>query len=142
MTDKPVLVSDIMTRDVVTLYEEENLERLQEGMDRFGFRHLPVVDGDKLVGLVTHRDLLRAAVSILEPGRATREQVYESGVFVAQIMTRNPATVRPDAPLAEAAKLLRDNKFGCLPVTEADGKLVGIITEADFVALVLHLLEA
>lgn len=142
MADKPIQVSDIMTRDVVTLYEEENLENLQEGMDRFGFRHLPVVDGDKLVGLVSHRDLLGAAVSILDPARETREQNYERGVFVAQIMTRNPATVRPDAPLAEAAKLLRDNKFGCLPVTEAEGKLVGIITEADFVNLVISLLEA
>lgn len=142
MTDKPQLVSDLMTRDVVTLFEEENLEQLQEGMERFGFRHLPVVDGKKLVGLVTHRDLLRAAVSILDPAGRAREQAFEQGVFVAQIMTRNPATVRPDTPLAEAARTMRQGKFGCLPVTDEDNDLVGIITEADFVDLALRLLEA
>lgn len=142
MANRPQLVSEIMTRDVVTLFEEENLERLQDGMERFGFRHLPVVDGKKLVGLVTHRDLLRAAVSILEPGRQAREQAFTTGVFVAQLMTRDPATVRPDTPIAEAAKLLRRNKFGCLPVTEPDGTLVGIVTEADFIDLAVRFLES
>lgn len=139
MTDEPKVVADIMIRNVITLYEEENLELLMEGMERYGLRHLPVVDGGKLVGLVSHRDLLRAAVSILDPGRQEREARYQNTLFVADLMTRDVRTVRPDTPIAEAARLLRENKFGCLPVTEEDGTLVGIVTEADFVALAARL---
>ena len=65
---KPSLVRDIMTREVVTLYEEDNLLGVEEGMRHFRFRHLPVVDDGKLVGLITERDLLRVAASITEPG--------------------------------------------------------------------------
>ncbi len=140
MSGKPKTVADIMTREVITLFEEENLELLLEGMERYGLRHLPVVDDGKLVGLVTHRDLLRAAVSHLEPGAAEREAAYEGRHFVADLMTRDVQTVRPDTSIAEAARLLREHKFGCLPVTEEDGTLVGIVTEADFVSLAASLL--
>lgn len=139
--DKPKVVADIMTRELITLYEEENLELLLEGMERYGLRHLPVVDGKKLVGLVTHRDLLRAAVSNLEPGAGQRDATTNNRLFVADIMTRDVETVRPDSSIAVAARLLREHRFGCLPVTEADGTLVGIVTEADFVDVAARLLE-
>lgn len=57
MAHAPKTVGELMTREVMTLYEEDNLDRIEEGMNRFRFRHLPVVDGKRLVGLVTHRDI-------------------------------------------------------------------------------------
>jgi CBS domain-containing membrane protein len=142
MADKPEKVGDIMTREVVTVREEENLKKVMEGLDRFGFRHLPVVDGDKLVGLVTQRDLLMAQVSSLVPGTArdTMESQLEENAFIASVMSRDISTVTPETPIAEAARTMRDHKYGCLPVVDGD-ELVGIVTEADFLSLAIMLLE-
>ena len=130
-----------MTREVVTLFEEDNLVGVEEGMQRYKFRHLPVVDEGKLVGLVTHRDLLRVAASELEPTAARRTEHLKQSVFVRDVMRRDLVTVREDTPLEDAGRLLWNNKLGCLPVTKDDGSLVGIVTEADYVKLAIRLLE-
>jgi len=137
----PRVVRDIMTAKVVYMLEEENLERIGKGMERFKFRHLPVVDVGKLVGIVSQRDYLRASVSDLDPDFALKNDNLKRNIFVAEIMTRDVVSVRPDTPLLEAAKLLREHRFGCLPVTEADGSLVGVVTDYDFVGLTIALLE-
>jgi CBS domain-containing membrane protein len=139
--DKPKLVRDIMTREVITLFEEDNLVGVEEGMKRYRFRHLPVADGGKLVGLITQRDLLRIAASDLEPSSMRKTEHYRQGVFVRDVMQRDLVTVREDTPLADAGLLLWTNKLGCLPVTTDDGTLVGIVTEADFVKLAITLLQ-
>lgn len=135
-------VKDIMTRRVIVLTEEENLQKLEEGMERFGLRHLPVVDKGKLVGLVSHRDLLRASVSNLDPVRDERNWCLLANTFVGEIMKRDVTSAKPDTPLAEAARTMVEGKFGCLPVIDDDGTLVGIVTESDFLKLTAELLEA
>ncbi len=137
----PSTVADIMTRKVVCLLEEENLESIDKGMERFGFRHLPVVDGDKLVGVVSEEDFLRASVSTLDEERTLKDATLKRFYFVGEIMTRDVTTVRPEMPLDQAAQLLRELRLGCLPVTQEDGSLVGIVTSSDFVALAARLLE-
>ncbi len=133
-------VADIMTTPVITLDEEDNLKSIREGMDRFHLRHLPVVDGEKLVGLVTHRDILRLASAELDPAAKLRAPAIED-TFVSSVMTRDPQTCSPDTPVADAARLMYENKFGCLPVVDDDGNLVGIVTENDMLGyLVSHLL--
>jgi CBS domain-containing protein len=116
-------VQDLMTRDVITLRPVDNLRRVDALLRRGRVRHLPVVDGGRLVGLVTHRDLLAAAAR----GRE------EPAVWAMDAMTRDPTTVRPDSSLREALELMLRNKFGCLPVVDAGGALVGILTESDLV---------
>lgn len=137
--EKPVVVADIMTSEVVTIREEENLELIEGAMEDLRFRHMPVVDEGRLVGLVTHRDLLRASASVFEPGQDMKTANIRSQFFVADLMTRNPITVRPDTPIGEAAKLMYDHKIGCLPVTDDQQALVGIVTSADMVKLVVLL---
>jgi len=132
-------VGDIMTRNIATVHEEDNLELLAKGMREVRIRHLPVVDDGKLVGLITQRDLFLAAASRFEPLAAARTSNIEQMTFVADLMTRDPMSVRPETPVAEAARLMDSHKIGCLPVTEADGTLVGIVTEADMVRLVILL---
>lgn len=136
----PRVVADIMTRNIITLREEENLLSIQDGMERFSLRHLPVVDGEKLVGLITHRDILRFTHSCLRNRSIDRaiDTKKQEEIFVASVMTRKVKTVSPDTPLKRAAKILVDNRIGCLPVVEADNKLVGIITEHDFAKLYLN----
>ena len=126
------LVQDLMVRDVVTLSANEEFSLADQVMKLNRIRHLPVVDGGRLVGMVSHRDLLRAQSRLLakasvEPPPGTRVV----SVNVAEIMTKDVLTVSPTTAASEAARLLLVNKTGCLPVVE-DGELVGIVTEADF----------
>ncbi|MCP4678959.1 MAG: CBS domain-containing protein [Deltaproteobacteria bacterium] len=136
-----ITVADIMTKRVIYLREEDNLTIISKGMERYNLRHLPVVSDDKLMGIVTHRDLLRLAVSSIETstpeGKMKQEKLDES-TFVASVMTQNPVTVSPDTPIWEAARIIIDNKFGCLPVIDKDSKLVGIVTEHDFLKTLAH----
>jgi CBS domain-containing membrane protein len=140
----PKVVADIMTKDVLYLTEEDNLSQIGQTMERFSLRHLPVVDGGRLIGLLTHRDVLRLAVSELADNdqvRNERQKRLVENTFVAKVMTRRPVTVFPDTPIVEAAEVLVESKFGCLPVVDAHGNLVGIVTEHDFLKLLVATLK-
>ncbi|MBK7581386.1 MAG: CBS domain-containing protein [Myxococcales bacterium] len=130
-----------MTREVFTLFEEDNLLGVEEGMQHFRFRHLPVVDDGKLVGLITLRDLLGVAASVAEFGSQQKTHTIKERLFARDVMVRELVTVREDTPIADAGLLMWNSKLGCLPVVGDDGQLVGIVTEADFVKLALKLLE-
>ncbi len=136
-----ITVADIMTKRVIYLREEDNLTIIAKGMERYNLRHLPVVSEDNLMGIVTHRDLLRLAVSSIEtntPEGKIKQETLDESTFVATVMTRDPVTVSPDTPIWEAARIIIDNKFGCLPVVDEDCKLVGIVTEHDFLKTLAH----
>jgi CBS domain-containing protein len=129
-------VGELMTRsNLVTLTETQNLAAAEELLRLHRIRHLPVVRNGKLVGLVTHRDLLRAAAQRggVDP---TKQPLWASDVMV-----RDVKTVGSDTPTREALKLMLDNKYGCLPVVGAGGELIGILTEADMVRFAQHLIE-
>lgn len=138
-------IGDLMTREVVTIDAATNLAEAEQLMRLRHVRHLPVLHDGQLVGLVTHRDLLRALADAFRDFGST-ERAWLGARRVAQslraeqIMTRTVLTIHPDATLLQAAHLLRHNKFGCLPVL-ADGRVVGIVTEADFLALAIDALE-
>jgi CBS domain-containing protein len=117
-----ITVGDFMTRDLVTVKEADDLALAESILRLGGIRHLPVVRDGRLTGLLTQRDLLRSAAR--QGPQTTR---------ASDIMVRQVIAVRPDTSLVQAAKIMLANKFGCLPITEEDGKLVGIITESDFV---------
>lgn len=133
MKHLPQTVADVMSRDVVTVMETQNLDFLTETMRLFRFRHLPVVDDGKLVGLISERDLLRVAASSLLPAAREQTRFLSAQFKVSDIMTRDVQTARASTPLAEAAQWMESKKLGCLPVVDDDNRLVGIITEADFV---------
>jgi CBS domain-containing protein len=119
-----ISVGEFMTRDLVTLGESDDLALAESLLKLGGIRHLPVVRDRKLVGLLTQRDVLRSG----EWGRPTARTLP-----VSSIMTRDLTTVRPAMALAQAARLMLERKFGCLPVCDDEGTLLGIVTEADFV---------
>lgn len=118
------IVSELMSRELVTLTEAEELSRAEGLLQQRRIRHLPVVRAGKLVGLITHRDLLRVC--------ATRGAAAQS-VRAGDVMNREVQTVAPDTPLREAVQRMLVAKYGCLPVTLPDGTLVGLLTEADLV---------
>jgi CBS domain-containing membrane protein len=100
-------------------------------------RHLPVLDddGEQLVGIVSQRDLFRSALAkALGYGESAQRKLLDT-FSVKEVMTTDVITTTPDTPLIEAARVLMEHKIGCLPVVE-NGRLVGILTEGDFVAMV------
>ena len=134
---KHLKVSDVMTADPTTLKSSDKLTLADDIMRLGRVRHLPVLDddGQKLVGIVTQRDLFRDALAqALGYGKHAQRQLLDS-LVVKDVMATEVVTIRPDASLAYAARVLTERKIGCLPVVE-DGRLVGILTEGDFVALI------
>jgi CBS domain-containing protein len=130
-------VRDVMTADPTTLKRNDKLALADDIMRLGRVRHLPVLDddGQKLVGIVTQRDLFRDALAqALGYGKPAQRKILDS-LAVKDVMATAVVTVRPDASLVYAARLLTERKIGCLPVVE-NGRLVGILTEGDFVALI------
>jgi len=124
-----------MTHDVVTVERNEKLQIADDVMRLGRIRHLPVVDGDgTLAGIVSQRDLFHSGLMrALGYGSHAQRNVLDM-VVVKEAMKTEVQTVSPDAPLKDAAKRMLDGKIGCLVVTEGD-KIVGILTESDFVRL-------
>lgn len=134
-----IYVSDLMTTKVFTLQRTDSLQDVRTLMQLAKIRHIPVTEnGDRFVGLLTHRDLLGYAVSHLAE---IEQEEIESAIMVGDIMQTDVKTVSPDTLLREAAEILYRHKYGCLPVLDENGKLVGIITEADFLRLAIALLH-
>lgn len=117
-----------MTRDVVTVDPTMTLADALDRANEREIRHLPVLDGGALVGLVTGRDLRRASPL---PGEVTDEEWHaaQAKMRVGDVMVTEVVTTVPDQPIEAAAKVMYQHRIGCLPVL--DGSLVGIITERD-----------
>ncbi len=127
-------VGQFMTRDLFTVRPDDIVDFAATLMDWRHIRHVPVED-DKgmLVGLVSHRDLLR----LVAQGRMGKGH----RVTVDEIMNSDPITVHPDTPTVEAIQIMRREGVACLPVTR-DNKLVGIVSEHDLIIVASHLLES
>jgi CBS domain-containing membrane protein len=134
-------VRDIMSAPVFAVSHVDTLKDVEKVMEWRHVRHVPVVDDqDELVGLITHRDLLQACVSSIAEISQREQDALLRAIPVAEIMRDAVLTVSPDENAREAAALMLDRKIGCLPVVE-ERKLVGILTEADFVRYLLEILQ-
>lgn len=120
-----------MAKGVDTLSVTDTLIIAEDIMALGEIRHLPVVHGDRLVGIVTQRDILRASLSSLIQHKLEDLSAFRRGVSVAEIMTSPVITVTPDVKVNEAAEIMAERKIGCLPVVEERDKLVGLVTETD-----------
>jgi CBS domain-containing protein/gamma-glutamyl:cysteine ligase YbdK (ATP-grasp superfamily) len=128
-------LGQFMTTDLFTVNEDELVDLAASMMEWRKIRHVPVEDAQhRLVGLVTHRTILRLLAR--DP-----DTLHGSSVPVSQIMERNLVTAAPTMSTLEAINLMRLHKVGCLPVVEGD-RLVGIVTERDFMNVAGQLLEA
>jgi acetoin utilization protein AcuB len=123
-------IKDFMTKDVITVTPDTKISQASEIMDKHDVHRLPVMDGEKLVGLVTEGTIQAAS-----PSKATSLSVYEMNYLlnktvVSDVMIKKVLTVTPDAVLEDGIYEMRSNNVGVLPVLEGD-KLVGIITDKD-----------
>ena len=127
-------IEEFMTSEPYTLRESHSIDDAREFMTEKHVRHIPITDDDShLLGLVTQRDILAAT---------SPEQLQSGapGIRLSDVMIRNVSVIHKSDSLRQAAKYLQSHKYGCLPVI-SDERVVGIITDSDFVEIAINMLE-
>lgn len=119
-----------MSEKIVTIGAGDRLSTVEDIMTLGRVRHMPVVHGGKLVGVVSERDLLRASLSNLTRFDTEERRAFLNAVEIARVMSAPPVVIDADASVEEAALVMAERKIGCLPVMEGE-KLVGLLTETD-----------
>ena len=134
-----IKVEDMMTRNPHTLLRTHTLSDAKSMMKALDIRHIPIVDANRqLLGVVSQRDILAAQESSLH--NVPDDLSYTADTPLYEVMHEHVMSVAPQAGLKESALYMQKHKVGCLPVV-SKGQLVGIITETDFIAIAITLLE-
>jgi len=135
------LISEIMTKNIIALNRDDDLETAEMLFKRNKIRHIPVVAAEEvIIGMLSYTDLLR--ISFADAVYETEEEVdtLVYNIFnIDQVMAKNVVTVSSTATIKEVAKILAENEFHALPVVD-DGRLVGIVTTTDLINYLLKLL--
>lgn len=131
-----VPVSQIMTKKLVTLNPTQSLYDAERLFKEHNIRHIPIVEGDKIIGVLSYSDLLRISFADMTDGEEVSSVVYDM-YSIPQIMAKTPITVSSDTTVKEVAEILATKSFHSIPVLEGE-KLVGIVTTTD---LIKYLLE-
>jgi len=134
-----MLVNNWMSKNVVTVDANGSMQDAMDLLKKYDIRMLPVMKKDQLVGIITDRDLKKASAS-----DATTLEIHEllyllTKIKVKDIMTRNVITVPPDFTVEETAQVLQENKISGAPVVDANGQLVGTITQSDLFRVLISL---
>jgi acetoin utilization protein AcuB len=127
-----VLVKDIMHRDVVTVNPDTRLSHVLRLLQPRGFRHVPVIEKEALVGIISDRDVKQALASLT--GAGPELERAREGLAASDIMGRTVTTIAPMHTVEEAGRLMTTQKISALPVVDG-GRLVGIVTETDVLEL-------
>jgi CBS domain-containing protein len=128
-----------MKTKVVSISADDSLSIVKEIMEYGRVRHLPVVSGGELVGVVSERNLLHASLSNVMGIPAEEQRLFLEGVKISEVMSSPPISLQPGDSIQEAARLMAERKIGCLPILDDDGKLVGILTETDVLGYLARL---
>jgi acetoin utilization protein AcuB len=132
-----MLIQDVMTKKVVTIEMDDSLSVVKDVFDNSKFHHLLVIEEDKLFGVVSDRDLLKA----LSPNLGTMVETYKDAATlnkkVHQIMTRKPITLTPNATVKEAINLFNNHRISCIPIVDKDFRPVGIVSWRDILRQVI-----
>ena len=134
-------VRDIMTSPAIVITPDTPIPAAMALMREKNIRHLPVVENDRLIGIISRGDLREASIS-----EAINADIYElnfmlNRLAVSKLMSRKVLTVTPEAPIVHAAELMTENKISGLPVVDPDGAVIGIVTESDLLRMLVRKLR-
>ena len=124
-------VAEIMQAEVATLARGDRVDLADDIMRLGRVRHMPVVEGARLVGIVSARDILAASLTRALEFDPAHRRAFLRSVEVSEVMSAQVVSIEPDTTLGDAADLMLTRKIGCLPVARPDGTLLGIVTETD-----------
>ena len=131
-------VGAIMTSRVVTIEMDDSLKVIQEVFQRVKFHHLVVVDEGKIVGIISDRDFFEAISPFVNTLSETNRDRATLEKRAHQIMSHHPVTVLKSCPIEKAAKMMLERGVSCLPVTNSDGMIEGVLTWKDLFKAFLH----
>ncbi len=131
MTSRVTTVQEIMQTEVATLSPGERLDLADDIMKLGRVRHVPVVEGDRLVGVVSHRDLLAASLTTALEFDHTARRSFMRSIEVSEVMAQEVVTASPETTLDQAAATMLRRKIACLPVVDERSTLLGLVTETD-----------
>lgn len=131
-------IASIMTKELITLRLSDSLYSAEKRMKVNHIRHMPVVDGEELIGLVSLSDLQRVSFIDAYSKEGTEDTPVYNMLSIKDLMIKNPLTASPKTTILEVSKLLASKEFHSLPVVD-DGKLVGIITTTDLLHYFIEL---
>lgn len=137
---KRVPITEIMSKDPVTVDPAQSLYEVEELLNRHNIRHIPVIDGERLIGVISRSDLLRISVTDLNEEEDGVESVVYNMYTIPQVMTKMPVFIDKNYSIKEAAEMLAKQSFHSLPVVE-EGKLIGIVTSTDLIKYLIKLHE-
>ena len=123
-------VSEIMSKNIIALTREDNLERAEKLFKRHKIRHVPVVQGETVIGMLSYSDLLRISFSEVADDENNIDSVVFDMFTIEQVMTKNVISIASNTSIKEAAEILAKQEFHALPVVD-QGILIGIITTTD-----------
>ncbi|MBC2844501.1 CBS domain-containing protein [Winogradskyella flava] len=130
-------VSTIMSKNLIALNRTDDLERAELLFKRYGIRHIPVVTGDTIIGMLSYTDLLRISFAdAVDEDESEVDTLVYNMFTIDQVMVKNVTTVSSNTSIKEVAQILATKEFHALPVVD-DGILVGIVTTTDLINYLL-----
>lgn len=130
-------VSTIMSVKIIKLKKDDDLEKAEHLFKKHKIRHIPVVDGNAIIGILSYTDLLRISFAdAVDENEDEIESLVYNMFTIEQVMAKNVVTVSSDLSIKEVAKILAKREFHALPIVD-DGSLVGIVTTTDLINYLL-----
>jgi CBS domain-containing protein len=134
---KRVPVSTIMTKNIIALNRTDDLETAERLFKQHHIRHIPVVSGDVIIGMLSYTDLLRISFAdAINEDETEVDTVVYNMFTLDQVMTKNVVTVDSETTIKEVAEILTKKEFHAIPIVD-DGELVGIVTTTDLINYLL-----
>jgi CBS domain-containing protein len=130
-------VSHIMTRDLQTVHVGQKLSEVRRMLANNPYHHVPVVSGDKLIGLISSTDMVRLSLSVYGVDERAFDAMLDTNHTIESVMTRNLQTIKVKDTVRSAAELLGEGTFHSLPVVDDEGRLQGLVTSTDVIRYLL-----
>ena len=126
-------ISNIMTRDLVTVSQNDKLSRVRQVLADQEIHHVPVVDGDSLVGIISSTDMMKLTFDAGAVDPRQMDAILDQQFSVETVMSRELTTLHAGDTVRDAAMALSDGSFHSLPVVDSEQKLAGIVTSTDVI---------
>jgi CBS domain-containing protein len=131
-------VSSIMTDSVITVSVNDHLRDVKKKFSKENIRHLPVMSGEELVGIISKNDIMRLSFGSVFDNQENADEAVLDMLSVDQVMTHKPKSIKADMLIRDVAEILVSSHFHSLPVVDDDGKVVGIVTSTDIIQYLLE----
>ena len=130
-------VSHIMAKSVISVNKTQSLREVKSLLENEGIRHVPVVSGNELIGIISKTDITKLSFGSIFENQGNSDEAVLDMLSIEQLMTAHPKSISSDTPIRDVAEILVNEDFHSLPVVD-EGKIVGIVTSTDILKYMLE----